>query len=190
MLRDCCSRSSLLYSTFCPLEEVSALLARIFAAHQSDLKLKMLLSLSRNTRANSCFSKSDSVRPSNVTNRLPGPPAFCNIKIQSSSITIELKIIPTQFTMLTTSFSRDRHYSMLSSTTMTNRVPPKRCLFGVPNPKETIDLLQEALDLERTRFARRWGIDPREDKENLCVRTERSPRKRTVPYSRQNNLHG
>ncbi|XP_015593529.1 uncharacterized protein LOC107266958 [Cephus cinctus] len=93
--------------------------------------------------------------------------------------------------MLAASICREVHFTVLSST-MSSRVP--RCLFGPPNPKDTVELLQEALDMERTKFARRWGVDPTsEDKENFQKknhdRIERSPRKRSNPYSRQTNIH-
>lgn len=40
------------------------------------------------------------------------------------------------------------------------RPSPRRCLFGSPDPKETIKMLQEALEVERARFIRLWGVDP------------------------------
>ncbi|KAK0076696.1 hypothetical protein PV326_010584 [Microctonus aethiopoides] len=79
---------------------------------------------------------------------------------------------------------------------MQSRVP--RCLFGPPNPKDTVDLLQDALDMERSKFSSRWGIDPcSEDKENIQRKFDttsttelRSPRKiRSSPYSRQTTIH-
>lgn len=58
-------------------------------------------------------------------------------------------------------------------------------------------MLQEALDAERSKFARRWGVDPcSEDKENNYQRrnnerSDRSPgKKRSNPYSRQTSIHG
>lgn len=97
--------------------------------------------------------------------------------------------------MLAASFRRDVHLNIISGGMIVSRVP--RCLFGPPNPKDTVDLLQEALDMERSKFTRRWGVDPCDDKENnsLFQRTkvlERSPRKRTTnnPYARQTNIHG
>lgn len=77
---------------------------------------------------------------------------------------------------------------------MASRVP--RCLFGKPNSRETVEMLQEALDAERSKFAKRWGVDPRsEDKENHYQRKhhdkhEPSPKKRSNPYSRQTSIHG
>ncbi|KAL0107697.1 hypothetical protein PUN28_014775 [Cardiocondyla obscurior] len=57
-------------------------------------------------------------------------------------------------------------------------------------------MLQEALDAERSKFARRWGVDPRsENKENNYQRrnsekSDRSPgKKRSNPYSRQTSIH-
>ncbi|XP_012279314.1 uncharacterized protein LOC105699128 [Orussus abietinus] len=90
--------------------------------------------------------------------------------------------------MLAASLCREVHFSVLPST-MSSRVP--RCLFGKPNPKESAEMLQEALDAERSKFARRWGVDPTsEDKENLKFeRVERSPKKKSNPYSRQTNIH-
>ena len=76
---------------------------------------------------------------------------------------------------------------------MASRVP--RCLFGKPNSRETVEMLQEALDAERSKFAKRWGVDPRsEDKENHYQRKhhdkhEPSPKKRSNPYSRQTSIH-
>lgn len=93
--------------------------------------------------------------------------------------------------MLAASFCRELHFTVLPST-INSRVP--RCLFGSPSAKETMDLLQDALDIERTRFTSKWGVDPRSenDKENILPRfekVERSPRKRCSPYSRQTNIH-
>ncbi|KAL6265590.1 hypothetical protein P5V15_002385 [Pogonomyrmex californicus] len=88
------------------------------------------------------------------------------------------------------------YYTVLPSTIMsTSQVP--RCLFGRPNSRETMEMLQEALDEERSKFARRWGMDPRsEDKENNYqrrnneTRSDRSPgKKRSNPYSRQTSIH-
>lgn len=96
--------------------------------------------------------------------------------------------------MLAASICREVHFTVLSSTTMASRVP--RCLFGKPNSRETVEMLQEALDAERSKFAKRWGVDPRsEDKENNYQRKcndkyEQSPKKRINPYSRQTNIHG
>lgn len=96
--------------------------------------------------------------------------------------------------MLAASMCRDIHFSVLPSN-LSSTVP--RCLFGSPNAKDTVDLLQEALDMERSKFARRWGVDPRnEDKENFTnfknksERIDKSPRKRAAPYSRQSSIHG
>lgn len=95
--------------------------------------------------------------------------------------------------MLAASICREVHFTVLSSTTMASRVP--RCLFGKPNSRETVEMLQEALDAERSKFAKRWGVDPRgEDKENHYQRKhhdkhEPSPKKRNNPYSRQTSIH-
>ncbi|KZC04392.1 PREDICTED: uncharacterized protein LOC107188642 [Dufourea novaeangliae] len=96
--------------------------------------------------------------------------------------------------MLAASICREVHFTVLSGTTMASRVP--RCLFGKPNSRETVEMLQEALDVERSRFAKRWGVDPcSEDKENNYQRKhvqdkhEPSPKKRCNPYSRQTNIH-
>ncbi|XP_012055066.1 PREDICTED: uncharacterized protein LOC105618134 [Atta cephalotes] len=96
--------------------------------------------------------------------------------------------------MLAASICHEIYYTVLPSTTMTSRVP--RCLFGRPNPRETMEMLQEALDAERSKFAKRWGVDPRsEDKENNYQRrnnekNDRSPgKKRSNPYSRQTSIH-
>ncbi|XP_076236613.1 uncharacterized protein LOC143180631 [Calliopsis andreniformis] len=95
--------------------------------------------------------------------------------------------------MLAASICREVHFTVLSSTTMASRVP--RCLFGKPNSRETVEMLQEALDAERSKFAKRWGVDPRsEDKENNYQRKhhdkhEPSPKKRSNPYSRQTSIH-
>ncbi|XP_043284416.1 uncharacterized protein [Venturia canescens] len=95
--------------------------------------------------------------------------------------------------MLAASLRREVHFGNVLASRMQSRVP--RCLFGSPNPKETAEMLQDALDMERTKFARRWGVDPSsEDKENFQRKYERvdgrSPRKnRTTPYSRQTSIH-
>ncbi|KAG7198341.1 hypothetical protein KM043_005735 [Ampulex compressa] len=94
--------------------------------------------------------------------------------------------------MLAASICREVHFTVLSSTTMASRVP--RCLFGQPNPRETVEMLQEALDAERSKFAKRWGVDPcSEDKENKYQRKSHekseSPKKRSNPYSRQTSIH-
>lgn len=95
--------------------------------------------------------------------------------------------------MLAASFCREVHFTVLSSTTMASRVP--RCLFGKPNSRETVEMLHEALDAERSKFAKRWGVDPRsEDKENNYQKKyhdkyEQSPKKRNNPYSRQTSIH-
>lgn len=58
-----------------------------------------------------------------------------------------------------------------------------------------MEMLQEALDMERSKFAKRWGVDPcSEDKENNYQRKphekhDPSPKKRSNPYSRQTNIH-
>ncbi|XP_015114737.1 uncharacterized protein LOC107039564 [Diachasma alloeum] len=93
--------------------------------------------------------------------------------------------------MLAASIRREVHLGNMLSARMQSRVP--RCLFGPPNPKDTVELLQEALDMERSKFISRWGVDPRdEDKENFqIVKCEgRSPRKsRSAPYNRQTSIH-
>ncbi|XP_076276035.1 uncharacterized protein LOC143206980 [Lasioglossum baleicum] len=94
--------------------------------------------------------------------------------------------------MLAASICREVHFTVLSSTTMATRVP--RCLFGKPSSRETVEMLQEALDAERSRFAKRWGVDPcSEDKENNYQRKhsekQPSPKRRCNPYSRQTNIH-
>ncbi|XP_020288870.1 uncharacterized protein LOC109857166 [Pseudomyrmex gracilis] len=95
--------------------------------------------------------------------------------------------------MLATSFRYEVNYHT-TLLPMTSQVP--RCLFGKPNPRDTIEMLQEALDAERSRFAKRWGVNPlSEDKENNYQRRnkeriELSPnKKRSNPYSRQTNIH-
>lgn len=95
--------------------------------------------------------------------------------------------------MLATSICCKAYYTMLPSKLNSSRVP--RCLFGRPNSRETIEMLQEALELERKRFKSRWGVDPCEDKENnyprINERNEQPLRKRNNPYSpRQTNIHG
>ncbi|KAK0166970.1 hypothetical protein PV327_004430 [Microctonus hyperodae] len=99
--------------------------------------------------------------------------------------------------MLAAPFRREVHFGNMLTSRMQSRVP--RCLFGPPNSKDTVDLLQDALDMERSKFSSRWGIDPcSEDKENIqrkfdtTATTElRSPRKtRGSPYSRQTTIHG
>ncbi|KAI4479795.1 hypothetical protein M0804_010845 [Polistes exclamans] len=112
--------------------------------------------------------------------------------------------------MLATSICREVHFTVLPSNTTMNggrngggasatatssynassRV--SRCLFGSPNSRETAEMLQEALDTERKRFTRRWGIDPcSENKENDCrwSYNEHTPKKRSSPYSKQTNIH-
>ncbi|XP_012531325.1 uncharacterized protein LOC105833841 [Monomorium pharaonis] len=96
--------------------------------------------------------------------------------------------------MLVASICHEIYYTVLPNTTMASRVP--RCLFGRPNSRETMEMLQEALDAERSKFARRWGVDPcSEDKENNYQRrnnerNDRSPgKKRSNPYSRQTSIH-
>ncbi|EZA50614.1 hypothetical protein DMN91_003727 [Ooceraea biroi] len=98
------------------------------------------------------------------------------------------------FEMLAASFCCKVYYTMLPSKNMTSQVP--RCLFGKPNSRETIEMLHEALDLERSRFRSRWGVDPSsEDKENNYQRrnnekNDHSPsKKRSNPYSRQTSIH-
>ncbi|KAF3427479.1 hypothetical protein E2986_08892 [Frieseomelitta varia] len=107
--------------------------------------------------------------------------------------------------MLASSMCREVHFTVLSGTTMTSRAPRclsgttmtsrvPRCLFGKPNSKETMEMLREELQMERSKFIKRWGVDPRsgqEDKENSCQRKrhEQSPKKRSNPYSRQTNIH-
>lgn len=97
--------------------------------------------------------------------------------------------------MLAASICCEIYYTVLPSTTMTSRVP--RCLFGKPDPRETMEMFQEALDAERSKFAKRWGVDPcSEDKENNYQRrnNEKSEpstnKKRSNPYSRQTSIHG
>ncbi|KAK0072099.1 hypothetical protein PV325_011883 [Microctonus aethiopoides] len=98
--------------------------------------------------------------------------------------------------MLAAPFRREVHFGNMLTSRMQSRVP--RCLFGPPNPKDTVDLLQDALDMERSKFSSRWGIDPcSEDKENIQRKFDttsttelRSPRKiRSSPYSRQTTIH-
>lgn len=98
--------------------------------------------------------------------------------------------------MLAASICCEIYYTVLPSTTMASRVP--RCLFGKPDPRETMEMFQEALDAERSKFAKRWGVDPRsEDKENNYQRRNNEMRsepstnkKRSNPYSRQTSIHG
>lgn len=98
--------------------------------------------------------------------------------------------------MLAASICCEIYYTVLpSSTTMASRVP--RCLFGKPDPRDTMEMFQEALDTERSKFAKRWGVDPcSEDKENNYQRrnNEKSEsstnKKRSNPYSRQTSIHG
>ncbi|XP_050447098.1 uncharacterized protein LOC126849367 [Cataglyphis hispanica] len=98
--------------------------------------------------------------------------------------------------MLAASICCEIYYTVLpSSTTMASRVP--RCLFGKPDPRDTMEMFQEALDTERSKFAKRWGVDPcSEDKENNYQRrnNEKSEssttnKKRNNPYSRQTSIH-
>ncbi|KAF7994781.1 hypothetical protein HCN44_004253 [Aphidius gifuensis] len=95
--------------------------------------------------------------------------------------------------MLAASYCREVHFGNMLSPRMQSHVP--RCLFGPPNPKDTIELLKDTLDMERKKFTKRWGIDPcNEDKENFQIKVDRnetrSPRKsRTSPYSRQTSIH-
>lgn len=97
--------------------------------------------------------------------------------------------------MLAASICCEIYYTVLPNTTMASRVP--RCLFGKPDPRETMEMFQEALDAERSKFAKRWGVDPcSEDKENNYQRrnNEKSEpstnKKRSNPYSRQTSIHG
>ena len=85
----------------------------------------------------------------------------------------------------------------LHFTVLTPTKPPKvpRCLFGSPNSKDTAKLLKDALEMERSRFQSKWGVDPasENEKENIFSKyekVERSPRKRMPPYNRQANVHG
>ncbi|XP_033211348.1 uncharacterized protein LOC117169209 [Belonocnema kinseyi] len=83
------------------------------------------------------------------------------------------------------------HFTVLPPA-VNNRI--SRCLFGSPNPTDTANLLKDALEVERTRFQSRWGVNPtsENDKENMLTRyekVERSPRKRSFPYFRQSNMH-
>ncbi|XP_011268167.2 uncharacterized protein LOC105258548 isoform X1 [Camponotus floridanus] len=96
--------------------------------------------------------------------------------------------------MLAASICCEIYYTVLPNTTMASRVP--RCLFGKPDPRETMEMFQEALDAERSKFAKRWGVDPcSEDKENNYQRrnNEKSEpstnKKRSNPYSRQTSIH-
>ncbi|XP_011145794.1 uncharacterized protein LOC105186953 [Harpegnathos saltator] len=97
--------------------------------------------------------------------------------------------------MLVASICCEVYVTVLPNTTMASRVP--RCLFGRPSSRETIELLQEALDEERSKFAKRWGVDPcAEDKENNYQRrtNERSEpacnkKRNSNPYSRQTSIH-
>ncbi|KAG8039909.1 hypothetical protein G9C98_000638 [Cotesia typhae] len=91
--------------------------------------------------------------------------------------------------MLAAPFCRELQFGNMLTSRMQSHVP--RCLFGSPNPKDSVELLQESLDMERSKFERRWGIDPcQEDKENVQRKFERSPRKnRSSPYSRQTCIH-
>lgn len=87
---------------------------------------------------------------------------------------------------------QELHFRILPPT-VNNRI--SRCLFGSPNPADTASLLKDALEVERTRFQSRWGVDPtsENDKENIIARfekVERSPKKRSYPYVRQSNMHG
>ncbi|XP_003428024.1 uncharacterized protein LOC100679276 [Nasonia vitripennis] len=102
--------------------------------------------------------------------------------------------------MLAAQICRELHFGVIA-TRMQSRVP--RCLFGPPNPRDTMELLQEALETERSRFAKRWGVDPLaedDDKENgggnvVVVRSHSrqqscSPsKKRTSPYAKQTSIH-
>lgn len=97
--------------------------------------------------------------------------------------------------MLAASICCEIYYTVLPSSTMASRVP--RCLFGKPDPRDTMEMFQEALDAERNKFAKRWGVDPcSEDKENNYQRrnNEKSEpstnKKRSNPYSRQTSIHG
>ncbi|KAM0727590.1 hypothetical protein ACS0PU_005839 [Formica fusca] len=96
--------------------------------------------------------------------------------------------------MLAASICCEIYYTVLPSSTMASRVP--RCLFGKPDPRDTMEMFQEALDAERNKFAKRWGVDPcSEDKENNYQRrnNEKSEpstnKKRSNPYSRQTSIH-
>lgn len=117
-------------------------------------------------------------------------------KVVSHRVGCSISLLETEevFEMLAASFCREVHFTVLSSTTMASRVP--RCLFGKPNSRETVEMLHEALDAERSKFAKRWGVDPRsEDKENNYQKKyhdkyEQSPKKRSNPYSRQTSIHG
>lgn len=101
--------------------------------------------------------------------------------------------------MLVASICCEVYVTVLPNASMASRVP--RCLFGRPNSRETLELLQEALDEERSKFAERWGVDPcAEDKENNYQRrtNERTggesacnkKRNNNNPYSRQTSIHG
>ncbi|XP_011493913.1 PREDICTED: uncharacterized protein LOC105359122 [Ceratosolen solmsi marchali] len=96
--------------------------------------------------------------------------------------------------MLAAQICREFHLGVIASR-MQSRVP--RCLFGPPNSKETMELLQEALETERSRFAKRWGVDPLaedEDKENGSrngggVLRLTPTKKRVSPYAKQTSIH-
>ncbi|XP_025074335.1 uncharacterized protein LOC105428336 [Pogonomyrmex barbatus] len=89
--------------------------------------------------------------------------------------------------MLAASICHEFYYTVLPSTIMsTSQVP--RCLFGRPNSRETMEMLQEALDEERSKFARRWGVDPRsEDKENNYQRRNNETRSDRSPGKKRSN---
>lgn len=92
--------------------------------------------------------------------------------------------------MLAAQICRDFHFGVYT-VRMQSRVP--RCLFGSPNPKDTMELLQEALETERTRFAKRWGGDPLaedEDKENGPRNRLTPSKRRSSPYAKQTSIHG
>ncbi|XP_014483538.1 PREDICTED: uncharacterized protein LOC106749025 [Dinoponera quadriceps] len=97
--------------------------------------------------------------------------------------------------MLVASICCELYVTVLPNKSMASRVP--RCLFGRPSSRETIELLQEALDEQRSKFAARWGVDPcAEDKENNYQRrtNERSEpacnkKRNNNPYSRQTSIH-
>ncbi|XP_014216384.1 uncharacterized protein LOC106645122 [Copidosoma floridanum] len=109
--------------------------------------------------------------------------------------------------MLAAQFYHEWHLGTLMATRLqASRVP--RCLFGPPNHRETMEMLQEALNEERARFTKRWGVDPcvpeDEEKENkvvvnnttsgkvTAVRLASTPSKRRAaaacPYNKQTSI--
>ncbi|XP_058789645.1 uncharacterized protein LOC131663313 [Phymastichus coffea] len=75
---------------------------------------------------------------------------------------------------------------------MKTRVP--RNLFGSPESKDSVQLLQDTLDQERAHFQRRWSIDPLaedDDKENgpQGCNAKGMLNKRCSPYTKQRSMH-